>query len=342
MVRLTPPPLLPPAQVPDLPALRAASVDLRPLTAADGAAAFAVAEEALRWPEPLTTGERQAQQHHWSSTMRLWSGWLQATAGGTAWGAFVAGRSANHLVGYARAFRDADAKIEYLTELFVRPAFQHAHIGHRLLAAVLAPAVPPGWRRLIVAHPQPGPLALYHRWQTFPLASAWYLAWRPPAQASTTSHTRPMEHFPGGHLRPIAPARDLATLDWLDRQLLGRVRPGQHGFMLGVTGSTGVILEQHGMAVAYGLRTGEQVGPVIGATPHDTLVVLRALLGQSRQAAGDLPGCWVPGANTTALTWARAAAPSVILAGQVVLMASEPALLTGLDRAILTAPPYLG
>ncbi len=345
-----PPPHLPDPATAIAPSPQPTRIDLRPLDMADGAAAYVLAEDALlgiaagNGPSGVGAEDQRVRQMHWEGNQRLWSGWIQTMSRGAAWGAVDmsdlarASAAVAPLVGYARAVRDAAARVEYLTELFVHPALQGGKIGQALLGAVLAPVVPDSWRRLIIAHPLPAPLALYHRWGTYPLATVWYLMLRPDRAHQLTGRTEQRN----GRIRPLESTRDLPALHWLDQTVLGRTRDAQHLFMLRVIGAHGLVLERNGTLAGYGLRTGEQIGPVVGETANDTLAITRALLRAALAEGAALPGCWVPGANIAVLQWLRGVPGRLILGSQVTLMSSSPDLATGLDRAVLTSPPYLG
>jgi GNAT superfamily N-acetyltransferase len=329
---------LPPATIPLVTLPEVAPVWLQRMTLEANAVAFALADLAFS-PDGADTPEaRDARQARWDADARAWFGWLHARAAGNAW---VARAGADGpVVGYARAVRDPVRRLECLTELYVHPALQHGKVGQALLGAVLAPRVPDGWRRIIVAHPTPPALALYARWGTWPLATAWYVVARPRRSASVRGIER------GGHRQQLQDAHRAHTLDppcmcgqfacvcvgrWGQMALLARHLDGN------------VKVARHGAAiVGVGARCGSEIGPILGATPADTLNVVQRLFAESMAQGATQVGLWVPGTNITVLRWLYAL-PGVRLAiqSQVTIMASDPALVANLDRALLTAPPYL-
>ncbi len=314
--------VLPPAAVPRRAALAPAPVALRPMELADNPAAFALADLAFTADGATTDAEQQARQARWDHAGRAWYAWLHAQARGSAWVA-TAG-AAGPVIGYARALRDPTQRREQLTELFVHPAFQRGHLGQALLRAVLAQRVPTGWRRGIVAHPTPAALALYYRWGTLPLGTAWYLVVRPVETAAERtrheSHEGNEEHE--GFERKCA----FYAQGW-----------DLPAFMVAHLGASVIT---HGRGT--GVRCGDALGPVVGATPAEALAVTQALLADAWAAGERTCGLWVPHANAAVLRWLREAdGLRATLAGQVTLLGSDPALAARFDRSLLPALPYL-
>jgi GNAT superfamily N-acetyltransferase len=331
---------LPPAILPEMMSPPVLPVTLRPMQLADGAAAFMLTEAAFL-PDGITTAALQADwQRRWDTGMRAWFGWLHEQTQGNAW--VATSGAAGPIVGYARTRRDEQQRIEALTEIFVHPHFQRGQVGKALLAAVLSPAVPDSWRRVIFAHPEPAALALYHRWGTFPLGALWYM------QPHLTAELLPSLllqlaslRAQGCVIRPAMLATDSGAVAWLDRATLGVARIEQHAFMTTRLGGQMLVLQRAGRIAGYGLRAGGQIGPVVGETPADTLALVVAHIAAALTHEEELLGLWVPGANTTILEWLIAADIKTTIAGQATLMVSEPTQVTYLDRYVVTAPPYL-
>ena len=330
---------LPPAQVPQFRQLTAQPVVLRPMQLADNAIAFALSEIAFTPDGATTAQEQQERQARWDAGTRAWFGWLHARARENAW---VATSGENGvIIGYARAVRDETQRLEELTELFVHPAFQRGQVGKALLQAVLTPEVPTGWRRIIVAHPGLAPLALYLRWGTYPLGTAVYISFRPqplplaalPQKQDGGKWPPTLQRWGGDGGESIAA---------LDRAVMGVERLALLHFIADQLGGRLVVDERDGRIVGYGMRSHNEIGPVVGTTPEDAVAVVAAHL-QAILAAGEVPrGMWVPCANIALIDWLRHACPLPIsLLGQVTIMASDPALIRHLDRCVLTPPPYI-
>lgn len=330
---------LPPRHLPASAPFAPAPVTLRPLELADNAAAFVLSEIAFGDPAALAAAlaERQAR---WASSRRAWFGWLHERAAGNAWAATVA--ATGQIVGYARAVRDPALRVEQLTEIFVHPTFQHGQVGRALLAAVLAPAVAPGWRRIICAHPDPAALVLYHRWGTYPLATAWYLtpSFTPPSREQLAASLA-ANQAEGLHLRPIDWAQDAAAIAQMDRAATGMDRSDQLRFMAEMPGAALLVSERADTITGYGVRQGDSVGPVVGMTPADTLALAQAHLLAMYDAGQPSAGLWVPGVNVVLLHWLRTCGARCLLRGQVQIMASDGPSLAHLDRLTLTAPAYV-
>jgi ribosomal protein S18 acetylase RimI-like enzyme len=312
------------AEIPRFPMLSPTPVELRPMTPADNPAAFALADLAFTADGATTDAEQRERQARWERAGRRWYAWLHAQAGGNAWVATAGAEGP--VIGYARALRDAAQRREQLTELFVHPAFQRGHIGRTLLGAVLAERVPAGWRRGIVAHPTPAALALYYRWGTLPLGTAWYLVVSRVGEASSMLEGRTRHEGHEGDEEREEPEAINRLADFMTAHL-DAIRHTQ-------------VCAGHG--VGWGVRCGDALGPVVGATPAGALAVIQSLLADAWAAGARECGLWVPHANVAALRWLRAAEGlRVTLAGQVTLLGSDPDLAAAFDRALLPALPYL-
>ncbi len=279
----------------------------------------------------MESGAPAARQARWLGGARDWFGWLHARAEGSAWAATCG--ADGPLIGYARAIRDPRQRVEQLTELFVHPALHGGGIGRALLGSVLSRAVPPGWRRIIVANPTPAAEMLYVQWGTFPLATAWYL--RLPTGAGLPPETPeiPEQILQGDHGADAG--------DDLDRAVLGMARPALHAFLAAHPAASRVTLARDGVAEASGWRWGGEIGPVVARTPAAMLALVRAHILAATLAGTPAVGMWIPGANTTLLRWLVAAGYPMLHASQVIIMASDPALTANLDRCLLPAPPYV-
>lgn len=327
---VTPPPATPLdlPELPELPDLAPQPVTLRPWRPADGPAAFVVAQEALAggWDAAALAGWRA----RWAAGERDWWGHVSRLAGERAVAAVVA--PDGPLVGFARVVADPVRRVEQLTDLYVRPAFWRGQVGRHLLAAVLAPTPPPGWRRVIIANPVAPALALYLRWGVVPLGGAWFL--RLPADV-----TRPVAL--GAGIRPLVWPADAAALEGLAGDLALPHRAALHGFLATRPAARGLARERAGAVTGFGWREDDLIGPVLGATPADTVALVAALLAEARAAGVTAPGLWAPGANVALLGWLRDHAPRLTLAGQVTILADAPATLAALDRLVLPGRPYL-
>lgn len=336
-------------------------VTLRPITLSDNPAAFKLSELAFTADGQTTPAEAAARHERWTARGHAWFDWLHSRAQGHAW---VATRTSDGaVIGYARALRDPAQRLEQLTELFVHPAFQRGQVGKALLAQVLPPQVPDGWRRIIVVHSALAPQALYLRWGVHPLGTAWYVGWRdgpspsgmergaslarafcPPASVGARFIAPVSPSAPVVSMLAPAPTSRDAEIDWEQLLTLGdridrRAAMRLMGEQLG-----GVMLarERGGELMGYGARSQGEIGPVVGATPDDAVALVAAHL-EAMLAAGETPhGLWVPGTNIALLRWLRDACPlRMFLRGQVAIMASDPSLVASLDRYVLTAPPYV-
>ncbi len=337
---------LPPAQLPDLGTLEAAPVTLRPMELADNATAFVLSHIAFSpdgtWDAVGNTSPeaQSARQRHWDDGAREWFGWLHTQARGNA---YVAARvSDGQVIGYARALRDERQQIEMLTEIFVHPAFQRAQIGKALLRAVLSMDVPDRWRRVIVAHPDPVALGLYHRWGTFPLGTAWYVRPQITAEMQPNLHAQLTSARAQGYtIRAASPVHDRSAITWLDRAVLGVERVAQHAFSAARLNARTFIALRWGRIAAYGTRVAGTIGPVAGETPTDALTLVIALCADALAHGEPVEGLWIPGDNTALLEWLAGEEIPMRIAGQATLMASDPGQFTHLDRYVLTSPPYL-
>jgi GNAT superfamily N-acetyltransferase len=330
---------MPPATVPLVAKPAMAPVWLQRMALEENPVAFALADLAFSSEGGDTPNERGVRQGRWDAGGRAWFGWLHARAAGNAW---VARAGADGpVIGYARAVRDPARRLECLTELYVHPAFQRGKVGQALLGAVLPPQVPGGWRRVIVAHPAPSALALYARWGTLPLATAWYVV----AHAKSRAPVRGIERD-GGSTQLIQQGDDASILDLPCRCAHAMCvcvgRWGQMALLAQHLGGNVHVLRRGTAAVGAGLCCGNEIGPILGATPADTLALVQRLFQERLAHGATQVGLWVPGMNSAVLRWLHAL-PDVRLAiqGQVTIMASDPALAACLDRALLTAPPYL-
>jgi GNAT superfamily N-acetyltransferase len=329
---------LPPALVPHITPLAAAPVTLRRLELADNAAAFAVCEAAFQPPESLTGNQAAICQQRWDAWGRAWYGWLHSQARDDAWAAVT---ESGDLAGFARAVRDDAQRIEILTDLYVRSEFQGAQLGKTLLQGVLEPHVASGWRRIIVANPDLRALALYHRWGTLPLGTAWCGMLAPGATLQAHAAKRlDAESSRGVTVRPAQMDRDEPFIARLDRTALGFTRLQQLHFMLGFPGVRLLALKRSGEIMGYGVRMGGFIGPVVGKTSADVLTLAAAHLVELADE-GSAATFWAPGANAALWRWLALPDLRLTLAGQVTLMASDPSLVATLDRVLLTAPPYV-
>ena len=198
----------------------------------------------------------------------------------------------------------------------IRDSYQGGQVGKALLGAVMPQTIPDGWGRVIIADPTFPALALYYRWGVYPLGMAW--------RARVTLPMPGIEHE--GHENPRTSRNDAD-----DGEAGGMLRH----FMQRALGAQ----VRFSAAGGYSVRYADMLGPVIGATSADALALVMASLADAQKEGHRAIHLWVPGANIALLRWLRERQPR--WDAQVALLASDPALVAHLDRALLVAPPYL-
>ncbi|HUZ01486.1 MAG TPA: GNAT family N-acetyltransferase [Thermomicrobiaceae bacterium] len=198
---------------------------------------------------------------------------------GTLWVAEASGR----VVAFAGAVsRDG---VDYLADLFVRPAYQSAGLGRQLLREVM-PAT--ARVRCTLASRDFRALGLYTRAGMQP---AWPNVWLAVGPGELR-----VENLPGVEVevREAAPG-DPEFLSW-DAEVSGRSRAVDHDYWLSALRGAPLMFEWHGHVIGYGYVSGHSpgalwhpetvtLGPIGARTPTDALGCVGAAVRWAGRAA---------------------------------------------------------
>jgi GNAT superfamily N-acetyltransferase len=327
---------LPPAQIPRHEVCAAEMCIVRPLELSDEATAFMISEIAFWSPGILDNTQERERQNRWEHYGRQWFAWLHQLSKGSAYAA-VRVRD-GMIAGYIRVIRDPIQQIEQLTELYIRPEFQRGGVGRALLDAALPRGIQAGWDRQIIAHSDHRVIAIYVRRGTYPITNAFYI--RPYCRGD--QYKQFVESLPSikGTIVALNPLNH-ATFDDIDRTVFGHGHSLHHDLLMHYLRAKYIGLLDGSRLIGYGVHTPSGIGPVVATTAGATLALISSLYRTTLEQTGELPGIWVPGANCATLRWFSSLNIPVRYEGQVIIMSSNLALGEGLDRVILTSPPYI-
>lgn len=307
------------------PAKRGAMDELtfRAGTADDIRATFLIFEEAyadlmrrLGSDEPTSFADPDALERIWSERLPLYEHIV-----GTAAEHWIA-EADGEPIGYGRSVaRDG---VLQLVELFVKPGVQSSGAGKGLLARCFEPR--PASRRLVISSPDVRGLALYLRSGVRSLSPAFYFHRVPRRRAAD----REVE------MVPIDGGTDaLATLDAVDREVLGFARAVDHAFLL--RDRSGFLFTRRGRPVGYGY-CGRRNGPFALLDPAHFAAALAHAETFAAAAGHAHFGIEVPLCNAAAVEACLARGFHMEPFAAHVL---GDGAVGQLDRYVITSPPFL-
>jgi GNAT superfamily N-acetyltransferase len=180
----------------------------------------------------------------------------------------------DEVVGFARVARFGE--MEELTELMVRPGYQHRGIGRSLLERCWPGDPSPELGRIAVAVGTPDNLSLYTEFGVMPIAGHWHLWESTSAYLERRSHEFDSTE-PGVNVLKA----DHAVDEWqrLEPLAIGHQRPLLHEFFgRGRVCLATMDLEAgHARSLCWISSEGE-IGPAVGETPEDLVPVVLAAL----------------------------------------------------------------
>lgn len=185
------------------------------------------------------------------------------------------------ITGYAGAI--TRGPVTYLTDLFVRPAVQSAHLGTRLLQRALPPSA--GGIRCTMASTDPRAASLYIRNGMIPQWPHYCLrANRPAPEPLAVSGIETIEAEP----------QDAEMIRW-DAEVGGRPRPQEHAFWVREERGIPLWFRRRGTVIGYGyVRLGAgslwypdaaAIGPVGVRDPDDAVACVAAAIAWARDRA---------------------------------------------------------
>ena len=260
------------------------------------------------WPAatiPTTSGGSAARSSSTWRAQRTAGGWPSATA--RSW----ATRARWHAAG-----------VRQLSEFFVLPEVQRGGVGRALLERTFAPGDGAA-ARIVVATLSPGAQARYLRAGVRPLCPVYGLTLEPRAVEVESDLA-------------VAPCLDvgrvLEATAAVDAAVLGYARAADHGYL--ALQRTPLLALRGGEVAGYGY-VGERCGPFAALDPADLPALLAT--AESEAARKGLPLASRSPAHATppSITSSSADAPSTSSSPS-----SWPTRRWGLDRYVLTAPPF--
>lgn len=271
-----------------------ASVSLRPATAADSRACFAIFRRSLG--DLLTrlgyraagAGGYRAAAPPPSDPAALWPAYetLFAHLAATCAQWWIAERADDGAaLGYARSTQRGGT-LE-LTEFFVDPAARVTGIGRALLERAFPLGL--GEHRAVIATIDAPAVALYLRFGVTHQSTGIDVSGRPRAVALPTGYD-------------VAPAT-LEEILALERELLGHAREADVRFMLG--NRPAALLRRDGRPVAYAFEANEHgfAGPVGALDPADLPAALAHVEGTAHAAGVESLDLTLPLSARTAVDW---------------------------------------